>query len=233
MIANATGCSSIYGGNLPVTPWTKNAEGRGPAWSNSLFEDNAEFGLGFRLAADKHLELATLRLKSLGAELGDAFVAEILSAPQIQESEIRAQRIRVVALKTKLAQSGATQRDSPRPALGRRPFGPAQHLDRRRRWLGLRHRLRWARSRARDRPQREHPGARYRGLFQHRRPSVEGNAARSDCQIRAGGKRVSRKDLALQAIAYGNVYVAQLRWAPTRSRRCRHFAKRRPIADLR
>jgi pyruvate-ferredoxin/flavodoxin oxidoreductase len=57
-IANATGCSSIYGGNLPVTPWTKNAEGRGPAWSNSLFEDNAEFGLGFRLAADKHLEIA-------------------------------------------------------------------------------------------------------------------------------------------------------------------------------
>ena len=57
-IANATGCSSIYGGNLPVTPWTKNAEGRGPAWSNSLFEDNAEFGLGFRLAADKHLEMA-------------------------------------------------------------------------------------------------------------------------------------------------------------------------------
>ena len=57
-IANATGCSSIYGGNLPVTPWTKNHEGRGPAWSNSLFEDNAEFGLGFRLAADKHLELA-------------------------------------------------------------------------------------------------------------------------------------------------------------------------------
>ena len=56
-IANATGCSSIYGGNLPVTPWTKDEAGRGPAWSNSLFEDNAEFGLGFRLAADKHLEL--------------------------------------------------------------------------------------------------------------------------------------------------------------------------------
>ena len=58
MVANATGCSSIYGGNLPTTPWTRNAEGRGPAWSNSLFEDNAEFGLGMRLAADQHLALA-------------------------------------------------------------------------------------------------------------------------------------------------------------------------------
>ena len=68
MVANATGCSSIYGGNLPVTPWSKNREGRGPAWSNSLFEDNAEFGLGFRLAADKHLELATTPGARLGPE---------------------------------------------------------------------------------------------------------------------------------------------------------------------
>ena len=67
-VANATGCSSIYGGNLPVTPWTKNHEGRGPAWSNSLFEDNAEFGLGFRLAADKHLELAARLAARAGAE---------------------------------------------------------------------------------------------------------------------------------------------------------------------
>ena len=65
MIANATGCSSIYGGNLPTTPWTADAAGRGPAWSNSLFEDNAEFGLGFRLAADLHLGLARTRLAEL------------------------------------------------------------------------------------------------------------------------------------------------------------------------
>ena len=71
-IANATGCSSIYGGNLPVTPWTKNQEGRGPAWSNSLFEDDAEFGLGFRLAADKHLELAQTLAKGLRDKLGAA-----------------------------------------------------------------------------------------------------------------------------------------------------------------
>ena len=101
MVANATGCSSIYGGNLPVTPWAKNSRsGRGPAWSNSLFEDNAEFGLGFRLAADQHLELSrTVRWPGhwpwrLGADLVEA----ILSAPQLQESEIRAQRGRVATL---------------------------------------------------------------------------------------------------------------------------------------
>ena len=93
MIANATGCSSIYGGNLPVTPWTKNREGRGPAWSNSLFEDNAEFGLGFRLAADKHLELAQYPAwTGARAEVGEDLVEAILNAPQIRESEIRAQR---------------------------------------------------------------------------------------------------------------------------------------------
>src|SRR5208337_707401 len=87
---------------LPVTPWSKNREGRGPAWSNSLFEDDAEFGLGFRLAADKHLDLARERLRSLSAELGENLVSAILSAPQKHESEIRAQRIRVAELKTKL-----------------------------------------------------------------------------------------------------------------------------------
>src|SRR6202007_2878195 len=97
-IANATGCSSIYGGNLPVTPWTVDQHGRGPAWSNSLFEDNAEFGLGFRLAADKHLDLAKTLAKGLRDELGAALIDEILSAPQVQESEIRAQRARVADL---------------------------------------------------------------------------------------------------------------------------------------
>src|SRR6201997_2405990 len=77
-VANATGCSSIYGANLPATPWTKNDEGRGPAWSNSLFEDNAEFGLGFRLAADKHLELARALLRQLAPKIGADLVDAIL-----------------------------------------------------------------------------------------------------------------------------------------------------------
>src|SRR5476651_1470071 len=78
-IANATGCSSIYGANMPVTPWSKNHEGRGPAWSNSLFEDNAEFGLGFRLAADKHLEVAHSLLNSLAPELGEQLTTQIMT----------------------------------------------------------------------------------------------------------------------------------------------------------
>ncbi len=81
-IANATGCSSIYGGNLPTTPWTTDVDGRGPAWSNSLFEDNAEFGLGLRLAADRHTDLARRRLSELREEVGADLVDEILNAPQ-------------------------------------------------------------------------------------------------------------------------------------------------------
>ena len=83
MVANATGCSSIYGGNLPTTPWTTDADGRGPAWSNSLFEDNAEFGLGFRLAADRHTELARRRLAELRDAVGAELVDGILDAPQL------------------------------------------------------------------------------------------------------------------------------------------------------
>ncbi|MFI5280578.1 MAG: pyruvate:ferredoxin (flavodoxin) oxidoreductase, partial [Gemmatimonadales bacterium] len=102
IIANATGCSSIFGGNLPTTPWTVNAAGRGPAWANSLFEDNAEFGLGLRLAADRHTELARRRLAELRDVLGAELVEEILEAPQLRESELRAQRERVAELQRRL-----------------------------------------------------------------------------------------------------------------------------------
>jgi pyruvate-ferredoxin/flavodoxin oxidoreductase len=112
MVANATGCSSIYGGNLPTTPWTTDAEGRGPAWSNSLFEDNAEFGLGFRLAADRHTELARRRLTELRDAVGSELVDAILEAPQLRESELRAQRERVAELKRRLdALDGAAVSD--------------------------------------------------------------------------------------------------------------------------
>ena len=97
-VANATGCSSIYGGNLPTTPWTVDGDGRGPAWSNSLFEDNAEFGLGLRLAADRHTELARLRLSELRDAVGAELVNEILAAPQLRESELRTQRGRIAEL---------------------------------------------------------------------------------------------------------------------------------------
>ncbi len=92
IIANATGCSSIYGGNLPSTPWTVNRDGRGPAWSNSLFEDNAEFGLGFRLTLDKQKEFANELLDAHRAVLGDVLVDGLLEADQSTETGLAEQR---------------------------------------------------------------------------------------------------------------------------------------------
>jgi pyruvate-ferredoxin/flavodoxin oxidoreductase len=103
IVANATGCSSIYGGNLPTTPWSKNKDGRGPAWSNSLFEDNAEFGMGMRLTVDKHQQMAQELLQGLAAQVGDDLAKGILEAKQTDEAGIKAQRDRVAALKQKLA----------------------------------------------------------------------------------------------------------------------------------
>ena len=194
IIANATGCSSIYGGNLPATPWTRNVEGRGPAWSNSLFEDNAEFGLGFRLSADKHLAIARQLAQELKGQLDPTLVDEILDAPQIAESQIREQRWRVAQ-----AQGGADearQREGPRPAVGGRSSGPAQRLDRRRRWLGLRHRLLGAGPRTGQRQEHQCAGAGHGSLFQHRWPDVEVDAAGGRGQVRrrgqAGGQEGSR-----------------------------------------
>ena len=127
LIANATGCSSIYGGNLPTTPWAANQEGRGPVWSNSLFEDNAEFGLGFQLTTAKHRAIAEQLLHELGASLGADLVDELLSARQDEESEIRAQRARVSELKTQLA---ALDNERARHLLSL-----ADHLVRRSVWL--------------------------------------------------------------------------------------------------
>ena len=103
IIANATGCTSIYGGNLPTTPWAVNKEGRGPSWSNSLFEDNAEFGLGMRLTLDKQMEFAEELVKDLAGELGQTLVDELMGADQTTETGISDQRERVAVLKQKLA----------------------------------------------------------------------------------------------------------------------------------
>ncbi|RMF07776.1 MAG: pyruvate:ferredoxin (flavodoxin) oxidoreductase [Candidatus Neomarinimicrobiota bacterium] len=109
VVANATGCSSIYGGNLPTTPWTKNAEGRGPSWSNSLFEDNAEFGLGFRLTIDKQKEYAEELLRSLREEVGTELADAILNADQSTEPGIFEQRERVEQLNTILDTLSSTE----------------------------------------------------------------------------------------------------------------------------
>jgi pyruvate-ferredoxin/flavodoxin oxidoreductase len=109
LIANATGCTSIYGGNLPTTPYTVNREGRGPAWSNSLFEDNAEFGLGMRLALDSRSDVARLRLRALAGRVGDSLATEILSADQSTDAGMKAQRERVAELRRRLEGIGTTE----------------------------------------------------------------------------------------------------------------------------
>ena len=138
-VANATGCSSIYGGNLPTTPWAKNAEGRGPAWSNSLFEDNAEFGLGMRLAADLHARLARQRLAGLREQVGADLADDILGAVQLRESQLRAQHDRVGELLRRLDGLSGPEVEDLRSVADH--AAATQRVDRRRGRLGLRHRV--------------------------------------------------------------------------------------------
>ena len=208
IVANATGCSSIYGGNLPTTPWTRNHEGRGPAWSNSLFEDNAEFGLGFRLTADKHRALAQQLVREFQPELGADFVNQILTAPQQSESQIRRQRERVAELKALLLQLESE------PA--RDLLSVVDHLVRRSVWIiggdgwaydigsgGLDHILASGRDvnvLVMDTEVYSNTGG------QMSKSTPLGAVAK----FAAGGKSVAKKDIALQAISYGNVYVARI-----------------------
>ena len=208
MIANATGCSSIYGGNLPTTPWTTDADGRGPAWSNSLFEDNAEFGLGMRLASDAHAQLARRRLAELRDVLGAELVDAILAAPQLRESELHAQRQRVAELQRRL--------DGLDPAMTGDLRSVVDHLVRRSVWIvggdgwaydigsgGLDHVLASGRNvnvLVLDTEVYSNTGG------QMSKATPLGAVAK----FAAAGKTVPLKDLALQAIAYGNVYVAKV-----------------------
>lgn len=221
LVANATGCSSIYGGNLPTTPWTVNAEGRGPAWSNSLFEDNAEFGLGFRLAADQQLTLARARLRELAPALGDDGLADDIldaaasssgaAAPRRiwHESQYAAQRARVTELRARLAAL------PPSPAVTDL-LSVADHLVRRSVWIvggdgwaydigagGLDHVL----ASGRD--------VNVLVLDTEVYSNTGGQASKATslgavAKFASAGKRVPKKDLALQAIAYGSVYVARV-----------------------
>ena len=208
IVANATGCSSIYGGNLPTTPWTTNADGRGPAWSNSLFEDNAEFGMGMRISADKHLGMAYELLDSLQDSLGTDLVTSLKQAPQLTETQIRDQRIRVATLKTLLLKL-----DTP---AARSLLTVADHLVRRSIWLlggdgwaydigssGVDHVLASGRDiniLVLDTEVYSNTG----GQMSKATPTA------ATAKFAAAGKRVGKKDLALQAMSYGNVYVAQI-----------------------
>ena len=208
IIANATGCTSIYGGNLPTTPWTFNKDGRGPAWSNSLFEDNAEFGLGMRLTIDKQNEFAKELLKKLSSKIGGTLTDELLNADQSDEKGINAQRDRVAALKTKLQ----TEKDPDAQQL----LSLADMLVKKSVWIvggdgwaydigygGLDHVLATGRNvniLVLDTGVYSNTGG------QSSKATPRGAVAK----FAANGKDLPRKDLGLIAMTYGYIYVAQV-----------------------
>ena len=208
LIANATGCSSIYGGNLPTTPYTCNSAGRGPSWSNSLFEDNAEFGLGMRLAVDKQADYATEMLRHLAAQIGEYSVGAILAADQSTEEGIAAQRSRVADLKLKLMTMDSRE--------ARDLLAVVDALVAKSVWLvggdgwaydigfgGLDHVLGSGMNvnvLVLDTEVYSNTGG------QMSKATPRGAVAK----FAAGGKETRKKDLAMEAISYGSVYVARV-----------------------
>lgn len=208
LVANATGCSSIYGGNLPTTPWSQDREGRGPAWSNSLFEDNAEFGLGFRLAIDKQSQLAGELLQKQGGVVGDELVKSILAATQKDEADIHEQRERVKELKKKLEGASAPE--------AKMLLNLADFLVKKSVWIlggdgwaydigfgGLDHVL----STGRD--------VNILVLDTEVYSNTGGQMSKATpcgavAKFAAAGKTANKKDLGLIAMSYGNVYVASV-----------------------
>lgn len=208
LIANATGCSSIYGGNLPTTPYTVNCEGRGPAWSNSLFEDNAEFGLGFRLAMDKLADEARKLTAELHENIGDELATALLAPHGEEETEVNAQRQRVVELRQALSSvSGAA---------AARLKELADYLVNKSVWIiggdgwaydigygGLDHVL------ASDK------NVNILVLDTEVYSNTGGQASKATpiaavAKFATGGKHVGKKNLGMLAMTYGHVYVAQV-----------------------
>ncbi|HVO11133.1 MAG TPA: pyruvate:ferredoxin (flavodoxin) oxidoreductase [Vicinamibacteria bacterium] len=208
IIANATGCSSIYGGNLPTTPYAVNADGRGPAWNNSLFEDNAEFGFGIRLALDKLNDQASSLLARVNGMVGDNLAKALLEADQSSEAGIAAQRERVAALKQALAKAKTPE--------AQRLLQVADYLVRKNVWIvggdgwaydigygGLDHVLSTTRDvnvLILDTEVYSNTGG------QASKATPTGAAAK----FASAGKEVGKKDIGLMAMAYGHVYVARV-----------------------
>jgi len=208
LIANATGCSSIYGGNLPTTPYTNNADGRGPTWSNSLFEDNAEFGLGMRLTIDKFTEYATESLDKLSAKVGKELADEILNATQKTEADIQAQRKRVAELKKILGEMNTPE--------ARNLLSLSDYLVRKSVWIiggdgwaydigygGLDHVLASGRDinvLVLDTEVYSNTGGQ----------SSKATPRAAVAKFAANGKNMPKKDLGMMAMSYGNIYVARV-----------------------
>ena len=208
MVANATGCSSIYGGNLPTTPWAKNVDGRGPAWSNSLFEDNAEFGLGFRVSIDKQTEYAQELVRRLADDVGENLATALITAKQKDESDIYEQRQRVDLLKEKLQRINKPE--------AKQLLAVADMLVKKSVWImggdgwaydigygGLDHVLASGRN------------VNLLVLDTEVYSNTGGQASKSTprgavAKFAAGGKPGPKKDLGMMAMTYGNVYVASV-----------------------
>jgi pyruvate-ferredoxin/flavodoxin oxidoreductase len=212
IVANATGCSSIYGGNLPTTPWTVNREGQGPAWSNSLFEDNAEFGLGMRLTLDKQQEFASELLLQCTGIVGEELALAILNADQSTEERIREQRARIALLKERLQNAETADSSS----LIQNLLAVADALVHKSVWIiggdgwaydigfgGLDHVLASGRN------------VNILVLDTEVYSNTGGQASKSTprgavAKFAARGKATPKKDLGMLAMAYGNVYVARV-----------------------
>jgi len=210
IVANATGCSSIYGGNLPTTPWAINHEGRGPAWSNSLFEDNAEFGLGMRLTLDKQEEYARELIAQCADLVGDELVQALLSTNQSHEAGIRAQRERVAILKQRLERADGSD------GRARNLLSVADALERKSVWIiggdgwaydigygGLDHVLASGRN------------VNILVLDTEVYSNTGGQASKATprgavAKFAARGKATPKKDLGMLAMAYGSAYVARI-----------------------
>jgi pyruvate-ferredoxin/flavodoxin oxidoreductase len=208
VIANATGCSSIYGGNLPTTPWTFNKEGKGPAWSNSLFEDNAEFGLGMRLAIDKQLEYTLELLDRLSSDIGKDLVSEIKKADQSTEEGLYKQRERIKKLEKKLKKIDKVE--------AKDLLSLIDVLTKKSVWIlggdgwaydigygGLDHVIAQRRN------------VNILVLDSETYSNTGGQMSKATplgaiAKFAAGGKRTFKKDLAMMAISYGDVYVARV-----------------------
>ena len=208
LIANATGCSSIYGGNLPTTPWCVNDDGRGPAWSNSLFEDAAEFGLGFRLTIDKHRQYAEELLRKMTPVIGEETVKQILEAPQTNGTEIKAVMDKIETLKEQLHYMGteeAEELESVIDNLAKKSVwcvggdGWAYDIG----YGGLDHVIASGKN------------VNILVLDTEVYSNTGGQASKSTprgavAKFAAAGKRMGKKDLAMMAMSYGNVYVGKV-----------------------
>ena len=216
LIANATGCSSIYGGNLPTTPWSQNADGRGPAWSNSLFEDNAEFGFGYRLSIDKQAEFAAELLQQLSSEIGDNLVNAILRAEQKTEADIWEQRERIAILKHELAQLSETTTETNLKSKIQNLKSLADYLVKKSVWIvggdgwaydidfgGIDHVIASGKNvniLVMDTEVYSNTGGQ----------SSKATPKAAVAKYATGGKPAPKKDLGLMAMTYGNVYVASV-----------------------